>query len=66
MCQPPCGKNGICPSRYRIPADVVENKIPDLIKADLEHLETELKSRQYIAEEITRLSGYDDIARKQL
>ena len=60
------GKTDICPSRYRVPADIVENHILDLIKADLEHLKTDPQLQQYIAEEIARLSGNDDTARHQL
>ncbi len=60
------GKTDICPNRYRVPAEVVENHILGLIKADLEHLKTDPQLQQYIAEEIARLSGNDDRARQQL
>ena len=60
------GHTDVCPKRYQLPADIVENHILELIRADLEHLKTDAQLQQYIAEEIARLSGNDDLARQQL
>ena len=60
------GDHERCPTRYTVPADVVEQHIITLIKLDLVKLRDDDKLHQYVADEVRRVRGGDDDAREQL
>jgi site-specific DNA recombinase len=51
------GAHTQCPTRYAVPADLVEERVLDLIKNDLRHLVDDPDLQRYINEEIQKLCG---------
>ncbi len=60
------GDHERCPTRYTVPAQVVEQHIITLIKLDLAKLRDDEKLHEYVADEVRRVRGGDDDAREQL
>jgi hypothetical protein len=55
-----------CPTRYWVPADVVENQVIRLIQEDLRHLKGDPKLHEYVTAELRKLCGSQVDARKGL
>lgn len=51
------GDKVVCPKRYTVPADIVEQHIIGLIRADLERLADDHRMHQFMAEELRRVRG---------
>ncbi len=60
------GHHERCPKRFSLPAYIVEDHVIALIKQDLVMLKDDQQLKEYIAQEIARLSGNDSDARQQL
>jgi hypothetical protein len=65
-CTHQIGHHDRCPKRYSVPAQVVEDHIVGLIRADLAKLRDDRILHQYIADELRRISGGNHDAREQL
>jgi site-specific DNA recombinase len=60
------GDHTKCPTRYVVPANVVEGKVWEYIKADLAHLKGDKQLHKYVAEELAKLNGGKVDAKKAL
>jgi site-specific DNA recombinase len=60
------GHTEICPKRYSVPADLVEQHILKLIQADLLRLRDDTRLHELVSQELGRLSGSKHDASEQL
>jgi hypothetical protein len=60
------GQHAKCPTRYAIPAEVLEGQVLELIQEDLRHLQGDVELERFIGEELQKLCGSQIDARKGL
>jgi hypothetical protein len=60
------GDHEVCPKRYSVPAELVEDHILGLIREDLGRLVDDDTLHEYVAEEVGRLTGGRQDARAEL
>ncbi len=60
------GDHAQCPKRYKVPADLIERHIVELIKSDLANLRDDEQLHRYVEQELARVTGGQGDARERL